>query len=301
MTFASRETSRSLGEPIELYLFTGAAPSLTPEIDMSAGVFGPYAYTDAETEIIYDGITYLPVAISRDAITASGTLDKASLKVVMEAGLELGDQFLAYPPNQVVNLFLRQGHVGDDPEEPGNFPVVWSGRVLGCAHPPGETSYTCEPVSTAMNRPGLHRNYQISCPHVLYGPACRADREAATIEREVEALTQTTITLPTGWDSVHPYQKYVGGMVTWLRGDGAMEARSILSSADGLTLRVSGNTRGLEVGMDVKVILGCSRSVTKVGNAMTGDCVDLHDNILNYGGQPFIPSTNPLGPSSIYY
>lgn len=301
MTFADRETSRTLGEPIELYLFVGAAAAVDAEIDMSAGEFGPYAYTDAESEVVYDGVTYLPVTIDRDPIGAAGTLDKATLKVTMEAGLTLGDQFIAYPPNQVVNLFLRQGHSGDDPAEPGNFPVVWTGRVLGCAHPPGETTYTCEPISTALKRPGLRRNYQVSCPHALYGPECGADRAAATIDRTVEALTQTTITLPAGWDSVHPYQKYFGGMVTWLRTDGAMEARSILSSADGLTLRISGNTRGLEVGAGIKVILGCSRSLVLTAGVLVGDCPDLHGNIVNYGGQPFIPTTNPLGPSSNYY
>lgn len=301
MTFADRESSRSLGEPVELYLFKGADPSSMPEIDMSAGVFGPYAYTDAETEIIHDEITYLPVAISRDTIGASGTLDKAALKVVMEAGLDLGDQFLAYPPNQVVNLILRQGHLGDDADAVGNFPVAWTGRVLGCSHPPGETAFTCEPVSTAMARPGLRRNYQVNCPHALYGPDCRADRATATVVRQVQALTQTTVTLPAAWDSAHPHQKYFGGMVTWVREDGATEARSILSSADGLTLRISGNTRGLDVGMNVNVILGCSRSVAKVGNALVGDCSELHSNILNYGGQPFIPTTNPLGPSSSFY
>lgn len=301
MTFSARESSRALGEPVSLYLFKGTAAAPTPELDLSAGDFGPYAYTDAETEIVHDSVTYLPVAIDRDSVSASGTLDKASIKIQMEAGLELGDQFLAYPPNQVVNLIIRQGHFGDDPEDVTNFPVVWTGRVLGCGHPPGETHYTCEPISTAMKRPGLHRNYQVSCPHVLYGPDCKANRATATIERTVQSLTQTSITLPSGWVGPHAYQKYFGGMVTWLRGDGGMEARSILSSADGLTLRISGNTRGLAPGATVKLILGCSHSVVKSGAALVGDCADLHNNILNFGGQPFIPAINPLGPSNNYY
>lgn len=260
--------------------------------DFDSGEFGPYAYTDAETPIIYDGVTYLPVAIQRDAINASGSLDKAMLKVAMQQGLPLGDQFLAYPPAQVVNLIIRQGHFGDEPSLT-NYPVIWTGRVLGCAHPPNETEFTCEPISTAIKRPGLRRNYQIACPHVLYGSQCRANRKAATIVRPVASIVGSRLTLVDGWEAAHAGSKYLGGMVGWQQDNGALELRTILRQEGDNTFLVSGNLRGLTAGEDVQMILGCGRNMD--------DCVALHDNIHNYGGQPFIPTTNPVSSINNFY
>lgn len=304
MNHGEREQSRTYGAPIALYLFKGTEQSeeAIAAAGFDHGAFGPFAFTDAEdaitrTEIGFDEpVVYVPWPVDRGNIVSSGSLDKSQLKVSMAEGSDLAALFLEYPPAQVVNLIIRDGHVGDDPDDPACFPVVWTGRVLGCGHPPLKTEFTCEPISTSGRRPGLRRNYQISCPHVLYGPDCRADRDAATIERTVAGVERTRVTLSTGWDSVHPHGKYVGGMIRWTRPGGFMELRSILRCADGVTLRLSGTTRGLQVGDTVKLILGCSRSITQSGATIAGDCVDLHDNIHNYGGQPFIPLTNPLGP-----
>lgn len=261
--------------------------------DFDSGEFGPYAYTDAEQDITLDGITYQAVTIDRAAITASGSLDKAMLKVSMQQGLSLSDQFLAYPPAQVVNLIIRQGHYGDDTAFRANYPVVWTGRVLGCAHPPNETEFTCEPISTSIKRPGLRRNYQIGCPHVLYGSQCKANRKDATITRTVVSIAGSRITLPDGWEAAFPGAKYLGGMIGWQQDNGAAELRSILRLEGENTFLIAGTLRGLAAGDSVQLMLGCARNM--------GDCANLHSNIHNYGGQPFIPTTNPVGAYNPFY
>jgi len=261
--------------------------------DFDSGEFGPYAYTDAETPITFDGVTYQPVAVKRDGISASGSLDKAMLKVTMQQGMPLGDQFLAYPPAQVVNLIIRQGHVGEATSRLADWPVIWTGRVLGCAHPPAETEFTCEPVSTAIKRPGLRRNYQLSCPHILYGSQCRANRKAATTDVVVSSIVGQRITLPDGWEGDLEVSKYAGGMIGWQQPNGAAELRTILRVEDGNTLLIAGILRGIAVDDTIQVILGCNRTM--------GDCSDLHDNIHNFGGQPFIPLTNPVGAYNPFY
>lgn len=260
--------------------------------DFDAGDLGPYAYTDAETPIVKDGITYAPVPIQRAAITSSGTLDKAMLEVSMVQGEAVGDLFVAYPPSQVLNLIIYQGHVCDDPNSLTSYPAIWTGRVLGVQHPPNETKFTCEPVATSMRRPGLRRNYQIPCPHVLYGPSCRANRKRASAASTVVSIANNRVTLANGWQGSKPAAKYAGGMLGWTNADGTLELRTILR-VEGNVLFLTAAPQGLSAGGAVTVTLGCNRNMD--------DCRNLHQNIHNYGGQPWIPLSNPLGFKNNFY
>lgn len=271
MTFAQREESRHQGQPVELYLFRfGVTPNAF------------YAYTNAEVPITFGGVTYNPVPISRNAITASGTLDKSALKLSMPINTDIAELFRVYPPAQVVTLILRQGH-RDDPDS--EFLVSWTGRVLGTDRDGSEIELTCEPIAASMRRTGLRRHYQIGCPHVLYGKRCKANKTAATIQRDALVVSGNTVDLALGWNGPISYQKYIGGLLEW-DGPYGPEARTILRVIDDVRLYLSGPLPGLRAGMDVRVVLGC--------NHQTSDCQNLHANINNYGGQPYIPTKNPI-------
>ena len=276
MTYSALESSRARGRPAELYYFRfGTDPTAF------------YAYTDVEDAVVYGGVTYQPIPIKRGAIVASGSLDKSRMSVRVPLGSEIAEIFRVFPPGQVVTLTIRGGHLSDTDME---FPVIWVGRVLQCSRndengPEGDL--TCEPASTSMRRSGLRRHYQLSCPHVLYEQGdglCNANKVAATITRNITSLTHTALTFAAGWNGAIDTLKYVGGIVSWVT-PFLREQRTILR-VSGDTLRLTGPTTGLVVGNAVDIILGC--------NHQMGDCETLHNNILNYGGQPYIPLKNPI-------
>lgn len=244
-----------------------------------------YAYTDAERPFEYRGVTYQPLPIKLGEISSTGKLDKSLLEVRIPRDAAITDEFRIYPPSQPITLIIKQGQRTDPDEE---FLAVWSGRVLASAREGNESVLSCEPLSSSMRRPGLRRNYQLGCPYVLYGDGCRANKAAATRTVAVSSADQTgmTITLPDGWEGSFNPAKFNGGMVEWDTAEGTKEIRKILRRS-GDTLSLSGYLRGLEAGDTVRVILGC--------NHQTSDCLNLHDNIHNYGGFPSIPITNPLG------
>lgn len=278
MTFNAIESSRSQGTPVDLYLFR-----------YGSAVNAFYAYTDAEYPVVYDGIEYQPIPIQRGNVTGSGTLDKSALTINTPIDTGISNLFRVYPPGQPVTLIVRQGHLNDPDNE---FLVIWSGRVLQCERDGGEATLTCEPVSTSMRRSGLRRHYQISCPHVLYGPQCRANKLAATTTQQTVQVEPTRVTMPDGWSgSINP-QKYLGGLVEWTTGNGP-ESRTILRIIDLKTLVLSGPTTGLTAGAMVNVVLGCNHQMG-VGPQPEGDCLPLHDNIHNFGGQAWIPLSNPI-------
>lgn len=275
MTFQAREESRQLGEPVHLYVFRYGD---TPD--------DYYAYTDAETNLTVAGVVYEAIPIDRGAITASGSLDKSQLELRTRGDIFLADLFRVYPPSRVVSVVIRQGHI-DDPDQ--QFLVCWTGRILSCVYEGNEARFNCEPVSTSMRRPGLRRNYQYACPHALYGPQCQASMSAATTITSVAAASGITIQLASGWASADRKPKYVGGMVTWDGPGGQVERRMIIG-VSGDTVQVNGLVRNLVVGQEIRAILGCNHR-----SGIEDDCIALHNNIHNYGGQPWIPTTNPIG------
>lgn len=264
---------------------------MVPGRAFEVGTFGPYAFCNAETAIVRGGITYQPWPIKHSDMHWAGDLDNSDLEITMARHADFLSEFVAFPPSQVVNLTVFRGHM-EDVVTLTDYPAEWLGRVVATEIADEEMSLNCTPVSTSIQRPGLRRNYQLGCPHVLYGPQCRASKAAATISRGVAAFTSATVVL--GAPIVANREAFVGGTIEWIGNGGKREIRTIIRvSADGLTLTIRGNTPGMAVGKAVDVVLGCPHN-------MTG-CIDLHNNIANYGGQPFIPLDNPLSQKNQFY
>lgn len=273
MAFEFFERSRNKGSPIELYRFK----------------YGPWetdiiGYTDGEERVELDGTVYVPVPIKRGSFSVSGTMDKSSLEVTVAPGAEVTELFRVYPPGQVVTLTILRGHREDVEKD---YRSIWIGRVLSCSFGPDDNRLACEPMRTTLQRVGLRRHYQYMCPHVLYGPQCRASEANATRRVQIDSVDGRLIVV-TG--SLASASYYGGGVIRWTDELSRVNARTIVSATtgpEGGRLLLSGLARGLEAGMTVEALYGCAHNV----NA----CKNVHNNIENYGGYPFIPTKNPLG------
>ncbi|QXN71966.1 GTA TIM barrel-like domain protein [Rhodobacter phage RcPescado] len=263
---------------------------LRPGFGFDAGEFGPYAFCDGEEPITRAGITYQPFPISISDITSNGNLDKSDITVTLARGSIFENEFIGFPVSHVVNLIVFQGHTNDAPTL-FDYPAIWVGRVGAPVFENETIAFNCVPVSTSIQRPGLRRNYQLSCPHVLFGPQCRASRNDATVTRTVTAISGNTVTFNTALPLAAA--KYKGGLLEWAA-DGHSSIRTIVSVTGTKTgIGIRGNLRGLNVGSSIKITFGCNR--------LQSDCADLHHNILNFGGQPSIPLENPLSQKNIFY
>ncbi len=284
MSYSEYEESIWHGEPVDLYLFR-----------YGSGETEFHAFVDSETTVTVGGITYLPIPINRDAFNSSGSLDKSGIDIDVDGDNPVAEMFRVYAPSQPVTLMVRQGHIGDADNE---YSLIWTGRVLSCAWKNSIATLTCEPVATSMQRTGLRRHYQYGCPHALYMGddvgGCRADKTAATLSTTVSAVTGSLVTVPSGWNGSFGAGKFIGGMVEWTTAGGSVERRSILKvNAGTRVLTMGGPIPDMEVGDTIKVVLGCNHQMT--------DCADLHNNINDFGGQPWIPTKSPFGNTQNYY
>jgi hypothetical protein len=246
------------------------------------GQSGEFRYTTSPRPVEYGGYTYEPVVVKPGKMRVEGNAAQNNLSIKLPRTNPLSEVFKSHRPAHPLTLTILQGHLTDGT---GLFLPRWTGRIVGSKRKGEELELTGAPWTVALSRAGLRRNYQIGCPHVLYGEFCRASKAAATVVGTVTAVSGATITLAGGWEA-HAKNKYITGFVEWDGYSGQIERRRI-QGVSGNTLTLTGYVNDLVASETVSVILGCNQSVN--------DCRDLHNNIDNCGACPTIPTKNPMG------
>lgn len=277
--FNDYESSGNKGRPYELYEFQFGT------------LASSYArYTNADSDKVFDGEVFEAIPLERDELKITGRAERQEIVVSLPKATAIAQLFNSYPPPFEVKLKIWEAHF-ENPDDPASWQdavhaLVFMGKVTESSSEGQLRKLQCALQGNSMKRPGLRRNYQRSCPHILYGSRCGANKAAATTITSVSAISNSRLTLAPGWvrEGAEP-RSYVGGLVEW-EGVFGTEYRTIIKSS--LTmLTLSGPVRGLAVGGSVKVSLGCNRTLTV--------CNTIHHNGPNFGGFPWIPKTNPVG------
>lgn len=273
MTYEAAETSADQGRPVELYTFARGATL--------------WRYTSADRDQVVGGDTYTRQVIQRSRIEQGSEMNRSGLKLTVPRDFPIAELYRVAPPGDVVAMTLRRLHLSD---ADGELATLWTGRVVNVAWSQDATqaTITLEPVYTSLRRTGLRRMYGKLCPHVLYGPACKVNPAAFAVEGALTAVGATTIAA-TAWGA-KPVGWFDGGYIEWAEGGGT-ERRFIVAHT-GSTLTLDRRAPGLEVGAAVTAYPGCDHTLQT--------CHDKFDNVLNYGGTPFIPQKNPFGGGPIY-
>lgn len=280
MALNPMKTSRHSGNNVDLFEFTYG--------DNSGDVF---RYCNAEFPVDLDGDTFSPMTIQRDAIRSKGREMGGSFNVTVPRTSAIAELFQGTPPRRVILLRIFEGDIPefDTPAGLGTEPaanVVWAGRVLEAQHKDDTTILSCDSLGAGMKRPGLHRFYQRECPFVLYGTRCQANKALATSNVTVFAADPIGRRIGLDWVNETGLDEegrsnHIGGLVEWTGPYGA-ESRVIVNT--GATfLDVDSPVDGLLSENDAFTItLGCQRTPDA--------CFLLHNNIVNFGGMPYIPN-----------
>lgn len=251
-----------------------------------------FAYTDADQPITHNGKTYLPTAIGRDKIESAGnSLDNTTLKIDITPNASIVTLFRGRLPSHQIRMTIYQGH----PEDPdADYKVVWTGRIISVARKTRFAQIAAEPVSTSMKRTGLRRHYQYGCPWALYGAECKANKAAARVNPLAVAVGKNYIDFEAGWFNDLPVEKFIGGYVQWTDNEtGILQTRTILTMNGSQRVILNGDVFGMDVGDQVNAYLGCNHQLS--------DCEHLHHNVVNFGGQPWIPKDNPTKLTNQFY
>lgn len=269
MTYDTRENSLQSGEPIELYQFT----------------YGNniYRFTSAQTAVSAIGYVWQPALLKRSGIDYSAEKSRSNLKLDVSRQFEIADLYRIMPPSEVILLAVYRYHEGDN-----EVAIIWTGRILAVEFAGSLATITCEPVTTSLKRTGLRRLYQRTCPHVLYGSACRVDKANFMLTATLTTVYGTA--LGCSAFGLYPDRFFAGGYIEF-EYNGVVERRFITVHT-GTQITINVPLIGLESGSSVKVYAGCDHTKQT--------CKDKFNNLLNYGGFPYIPQKNPFGGNGIY-
>lgn len=242
--------------------------------------------TSADSDIIYNGETYVAQPLGRTQAEQKNELSRASIDISMSLDNPLAQRHLGSPVDNVVTLSIFQ-------QTEINTYTFWKGRLSTVKSPTNkQVTLTFESIFTSMRRPGLRGRYQKSCRHALYAKGCNVNPESFAVPGTISAISGTTVTIP--GLSAYPNGRFRGGMIqapdgvvrfiTGHSGDVVTLSRPFQTLIDLFAL----NGPGVVL---VRVFPGCAHNMA--------DCQTVFDNLPNYGGFPWIPKINPMGGSSI--
>jgi hypothetical protein len=273
MTYNAIEISTELAEPAELFEFNYGS--------------NYYRYTSSMVPVVYAGQTFEPMNIKRSSISNTANPNAGALTITTFRSNPVAGLFRFQPPSAVVHVTIRRRHLTDTGAE---FIVVWIGRILSAGFFGNEAKLSCEPLFVSLKRTGLRLHYQAGCPHALYGNGCNLLPSAFRVTSVSFSADGTTVFASE--ISSEPDNFYAGGYIEYVSIEtGDIEQRQILSSSAG-NLEVSLPPVGLNGAAELFIHPGCNHTLE--------DCVTKFNNLLNYGGHPFIPSKNPFGGTRIF-
>lgn len=282
--FSQFENSDDQGMPIELYKFTfgdnedsvyrytTAISNLKRDPTKLSSDEHPYAPSDKDP-------VWIAAAINRDAIQQTSKIERSSLMIHLPVDTDLAMLYGEYPPATVCTCTVYSSHMSDPHMQ---FRTVWQGRILSVTKHEDTIDLTCDSVLASFSRPGLRRNFQYACPLVLYGEFCMANKRAFHAE-VIEVVNGRTMTVKGGWNEDIDFTKFTNGTISW-QGANGLETRT-LGVVNEKQLAIRGSLRYMEAGTKCTIYLGCNHQLE--------DCEKLHNNVQNYGGQPWIPLKNP--------
>ena len=277
MSYATIDVSVQDGAPEYRLLFQQGATS--------------FRYT-SRPEIVSDGVdTWIPVAIKTTEVSQSGEMAKDPVTMKMPRDNPLAQTFINGAPDDITLVTIFRSHIGDDVVQ-----TYWKGRISGFSITGDEAELTCENIFTSLRRSGLRARYQKGCRHALYSTGCSMVLADFAIDATVTATDGLNVTFTINEDS-NGFVTNSNGTVEVVSGyftGGIMQAadgmRYISSHVPGtLTLMQASNSLTTAVAggpQSVTLYPGCSHTIA--------DCRDKFNNLVNFGGFPWLPEKNPF-------
>lgn len=266
MTWLSEEQGVQSSRPVELYRFT--LPTAV------------YLYTSHVVDVNYGDETYTAIGMERSTAEIS-PVDPMEVTIEMPIATALVQDIILGgkpPPERVDCTILRYQPNGGAAVQVAEGPVMgWPirGRTAGLR----VSNRMAEAIQTEIGG----RRISTQCNHVLYDSRCSVSRTQFDWATTIVAIDGRTLELTDVGalpDDLHEDPWFVSGELTTVEGE-----RRRVVAVSGVFVTIDAEYRTAEVGMGVTLYAGCDHSVQT--------CLDKFDNVINFGGHPGVPKSNP--------
>lgn len=267
MSFDTREKSVSSGEPVYCFRF-----------EMSGTI---WRMTSADSrfsiDVLSEGLQpFTPGVISAGEIEYSGENEQGSVEIRLERSHPIALLSAAGAPIRPVIVQIWALHAGETEIKP-----VFDGEISSVSFEDVDAVLACESVFAVLKRRVPTVPYQTRCPWPLYSAAPKCGLNELDFEDSGTVTAFSGATVTAAIFGTRPDGRYVSGKMKLTNGD----LRYIVKHVGTLvTLRSS--FPALSIGTTFKAYRGCKHTET--------DCTNEFSNIIHFGGDPRIPSRNPL-------
>lgn len=313
MSYWAIEESVNQGNPIELYHFQAQGfswrfTSADKHIYMAGHGEESSPVTDSYHDLYADENVYVSIPITRNDIDQTNDISKSDLEITVDRNNPLASLFILNTPETVTSLTIYRGHklIGSADLSPdfspdyspeaspaddftpakflsSNFIAIWKGRVVTVSFTGDEAKFNCESVFTSLKRYGLLAKFQYICRHSLYSQGagrCNVSKEDFKHSGTITDIDGVLVTVSGAGDKSNGW--YVGGYIQI----GQFVHRHIIGHEGDLLKINKPLSPDIEIGADTNIYAGCNHSLET--------CRDKFDNLLNFGGFPYIPLVNPF-------
>jgi len=263
MSYVDDETSVHDGRPIELYKFVNPIRS--------------YCYTSYHRTIEYNGDVYEAIPLKRSSFTGGSTQDPPNLDIEMPVNKEVVQDhaFQIAPRSLDLTIFRRHG-------EAGETVVYWTGHVASVSAK-NRTAKLRVPSTFAsrMSQSIPNIYYQSQCNHPLYGTRCGVLRSEFVVETTAVSYSGGAFIAVGSVGGEADGHFNAGEIVRVADGE-----RRLITSQQGVSLSLNYPFREMNPGDAVEIYAGCDHTIDT--------CKAKFDNVVNFGGHPYIPTINPF-------
>ena len=266
MTYESLETSVETSQPVELYTIALGSTF--------------WYYTSGAVSVVIGGTTWLPLSISRTSQQQSQEDQDQQVEVTLPASTPVVRFFVASVPGQEVEITVERIQALDGTQ---TRMVMYAGVVQSVTFENGATTAVLSVVTaqSAFSKAIPRDVYSAVCNHVLFDARCGLAEASWRVTAEVLSIVGNVIEIDGLSSEADGY--YTAGFIELI--GSAPDFRVILAHAtDFATVALPFGTSPL--GNLVRVYAGCAHDPTT--------CQAKFNNLINFGGFPFVPTKNPF-------
>lgn len=236
-------------------------------------------YTDGDVTLVYDGNSYVPATLQRQASRYDNQLEVTTMEVTAQYLETPTIEFIASNPIEVLWIQISKLFRDQDPIEAG---VIFVGQIKNVSFKGVQASVSCVGFEHFLKMPVPVFRYQLTCNHKLFDTGCKVVK-ASYKTTTVVAVDATGLILTSAIFGTKANGYFISGRVEF-----GGTYRTIVDHA-GNTICLAYSFTDLETSDSVDAYPGCDGNIETCRDKFTV----AGTNVVHFLGFPYIPQENP--------
>ena len=234
-----------------------------------------WRYTSGDISVNYNENTYEPAPIERGIVTYDSNLEVSTLDIIMARSQGFVTKYIVQNP--VLVLWVKVTRLFRDLSEPD---IVFIGQIKNVTFTGLTAKVSCVGFEKYFKQPIPNWRYQILCNYKVFDNNCSLSDNFFKTTTNIDTVSSDNLTITSNDFSLQDSDYYKLGKIVF------GEDSRMITYHVGNTIKIRFRMPNLVPGSEVTVYAGCDRNIET--------CRDKFNNVINFGGHPYIPLDNPV-------